>query len=86
MVHIIGLRSQWKSSSNYQESVWWPKTAVKQIMSRSFFFNCDIGVRQCDNRSPLLSALYLNDLQEHLSKAYNGLQTSCNLIKNRAQD
>ena len=56
------------------------KSAVKQGSTHGFFFNCEIGVRQGDNLSPLLFALYLNDLQEHLSKAYNGLSSSFNLI------
>ena len=55
------------------------KSAVKQGSTHGFFFNCEIGVRQGDNLSPLLFALYLNDLQEHLSKAYNGLSSSFNL-------
>ena len=62
------------------------KSAVKLNLSHSLFFNCDIGVRQGDNLSPLLFALYLNDLQEHLSKAYNGLQSSCNLIQKWVHD
>ena len=56
------------------------KSAVKQNNCHSVFFNCEIGVRQGDNLSPLLFALYLNDLQEHLAMAYNGL-ASCNLIQ-----
>ena len=49
------------------------KSAVKLNNCHSVFFNCDIGVRQGDNLSPLLFAFYLNDLQEHLAMAYNGL-------------
>ena len=62
------------------------KSAIKLNLSHSLFCNCDIGVRQGDNLSPLLFALYLNDLQDHLAKAYNGLQTSCNLIQKWVQD
>ena len=32
-------------------------------------FNCEIGVRQGENLTHLLFALYLNDLQEFLSHA-----------------
>ena len=36
--------------------------------------------------SPLLFALYLNDLQDHLAEAYNGPYTSCSLIQYMVQD
>ena len=62
------------------------KSAVKLNNRHSPFFNCEIGVRQGDNLSPLLFALYLNDLQEHLAKAYNGLSESCALIQDVVQD
>ncbi len=45
-------------------------------------FHCSIGVRQGENLSPLLFALYLNDLQEFLSKAYEGLQSISKMIEN----
>ena len=44
-------------------------------------FNCNIGVRQGENLSPLLFSLYLNDLQEFLSKAYEGLNVASELIE-----
>ena len=51
-----------------------------------FFFGCDIGVRQGDNLSPLLFALYLNDLQEFLAMAYDGLGNASEYIKEFVQD
>ena len=50
------------------------------------FFDCGIGVRQGDNLTTLLFALCLNDLQEFLSKAYNGLSMACNLVQDFVQD
>ena len=52
------------------------KSAIKlnNPNCHGMFFGCDIGVRQGDNLSPLLFALYLNDLQEFLSMAYDGLE------------
>ena len=44
-------------------------------------FECNIGVRQGENLSPLLFALYLNDLQEFLSKAYDGLKVVSKIIE-----
>ena len=51
-------------------------------------FNCNIGVRQGENLSPLLFSLYLNDLQEFLSKAYEGLNVASELIErlNQTED
>ena len=62
------------------------KSAVRLHCGTGPFFNSNIGVRQGDNLSPLLFALYLNDLQEFLSKAYNGLTLSSQLIQNYVQD
>ena len=62
------------------------KSAVRLGRHTGTFFDCGIGVRQGDNLSPLLFALYLNDLQEFLSKAYNGLSMACNLVQDFVQD
>ena len=62
------------------------KSAVKQNNKHSVFFNCEICVRQGDNLSPLLFALYLNDLQEHLALAYSGLRDSAALISEWVED
>ena len=37
-------------------------------------FNCNTGIRQGENLSPLLFCIYLNDFEEALSKCYNGLK------------
>ena len=49
------------------------KSCIRINNETSDFFACKAGVRQGDNLSPLLFSLYLNDLQNFLSKAYNGL-------------
>lgn len=38
------------------------------VIDTLIFFKCDIGVRQEQNLSPFLFAIYLNDLEEYLSK------------------
>ena len=40
----------------------------------SDYFLCNVGVRQGENLSPLLFAIYLNDFEACLRKYYNGLQ------------
>ena len=51
-------------------------------------FECNIGVRRGEHLSPLLFALYLNDLQEFLSKAYEGSNVVIKMIEvnNQTED
>ena len=39
----------------------------------SEFFNCQIGLREGENVSPILFSFYLNDLRDHLSLANTGI-------------
>jgi sorting nexin-29 len=57
------------------------KACVKQQGSLSDYFTCSIGVRQGDNLSPLLFAIYTNDLEEHLRGVYDGLKFSAECIR-----
>ena len=53
----------------YQEA----KSCVKCNNDISPFFSCNIGVRQGENLSPILFAIFLNDFQEFLSHSSLGL-------------
>ena len=54
--------------------------SIKNILSDPF--PCQVGVRQGENLSPLLFAIYLNDFKTFLSEKYNGLNTISDSILN----
>ena len=41
----------------------------------SDYCSCNVGVRQGENLSPLLFAIYLNDFESYVSRHYKGLDT-----------
>ena len=49
------------------------KSCVKQQSLISGLFSCNMGVRQGENLSPLLFAIFLNDFELSISQKYNGL-------------
>ena len=49
------------------------KSCVRIGNSKSTSFSSNIGVRQGENLSPVLFSLFLNDLTEFISHAYDGL-------------
>ena len=51
------------------------KACIKLNNSISNSFDCNIGVRQGDNLSPLLFSLFINDFETFLSDKYNGLKS-----------
>ena len=60
------------------------KSCIKKENMMSEYFMCNVGVRQGDNLSPLLFALFINDFKDYISMAYNGLNIadSCYPILN----
>ena len=62
------------------------KSCVQEGSSISGLFPCNIGVRQGENLSPLLFALYLNDFELSISKKFRGLDFLSNEIKEALSD
>ena len=56
------------------------KACIKLNNEISSSFNCNIGVRQGDNLSPLLFALFINDFENELNTKYQGLSRLNNLF------
>ena len=49
------------------------KSCVKLSTNMSEYFRCDMGVRQGENLSPLLFAIYLNDLEAYFETKCQGI-------------
>ena len=49
------------------------KSCVQSNDNISNFFSCNLGVRQGENLSPILFAIYLKDFQQTLGETYSGL-------------
>jgi len=49
------------------------KSCIRKYNLTSTFFPCNIGVRQGENLSPLLFALFINDFSEFISNRFSGL-------------
>ena len=47
-------------------------SCVKSGNSLSELFTCNVGVRQGENLSPLLFAIYLSEFERSISNAYDG--------------
>ena len=62
------------------------KSCVKYSGEISSSFACNVGVRQGENLSPMLFAIYLNDFELFLSTRYKGLEKMSNEAKNYACD
>ena len=62
------------------------KSCVKEESMVSGLFACNVGVRQGENLSPLLFAIFLNDFEKSLSTKYNGLTTITELSRILSND
>ena len=62
------------------------KSCVKLDGKLSEYFSCNVGVRQGENLSPLLFAIFLNDFELSISKSYNGLDDLANETKEQLSD
>ena len=62
------------------------KACIKLNNKISSSFNCNIGVRQGDNLSPLLFSLFIYDFESFLSDKYNGLSCLNNLFTETVQN
>ena len=72
MLHCCGIIDL----NKYCAHVWWYNYYECGICIGSDYFPCNIGVRQGDNLSPLLFALFINDFSHYVGRSYKGLCVS----------
>ena len=61
------------------------KSCVKMNDKISNFFSCNTGVRQGENLSPILFAIYLNDFKHTMSNSYQGMSELANDTQNELE-
>ena len=62
------------------------QSCVKNDKYVSDYFSCNVGVRQGENLSPMLFAIFLNDFEFSISRQYNGLGYLANEINDLLSD
>ena len=62
------------------------KSCVKSMENVSEFFSCNLGVRQGENLSPLLFAIFLNEVSDFVSHACHGSSTINDLTHEMLDD
>ena len=61
------------------------KSCVRSNDKLSSFFSCNLGVRQGENLSPVLFAIYLKDFQQFMSNSFQGLNKLSNDTQNELE-
>ena len=62
------------------------KSCISKHGMLSDFFTSNVGVRQGENLSPILFAVYLNDFKHHISQKYNGLDNLSHIMTDNTID
>ena len=62
------------------------KSCVFKDGAMSNYFSCNVGVRQGENLSPILFAVYLNDFEYYVSRKYEGLKSLSDDLRDNWHD
>ena len=62
------------------------KSCVNVKGNLSQYFTCNVGVRQGENLSPLLFAIYLNDFDSYIGSCYEGLKYLASEMRSKVLD
>lgn len=62
------------------------KSCVRNNFEQSDYFMCNVGIRQGENLSPILFALFLNDFEYFISRYFKGLSDLSASVKTYLSD